>query len=121
MSNHVLPWSVVEKIRPKLELMTTSLLLTELTAKLAPPVSGSREAAGLLEQPEGSTKVRRHTSTADTGADELEEVGIADAGTAAGPEVLEGRARTLLVGAHAAGVAARAAPADIPIADDVRI
>ena len=40
MSNQVMPWFVVEKIRPTLELMTTSLPLTGLTAKLAPPVSG---------------------------------------------------------------------------------
>ena len=34
------PWFEVAKIRPVLELMTMSLLLTGLTAKLAPPVNG---------------------------------------------------------------------------------
>ena len=62
MSNQVTPWSVVEKIRPTAELMTTSLPLTGLTAKLAPPVSGHcgsgvGQAVAGLEQAEGPADV----------------------------------------------------------------
>src|SRR5262249_26839247 len=45
------------------------------------------------------------------GAVDLEEVGIS--ATAAGPEVLVDRARALLVGGYAGGVATGAAPADV--------
>ena len=92
MSNQVTPSLVVVKIRPALELMTTSWPLTGLTAKLAPPVnghcgSGVGQAAAGLEQAEGPAD-----------AVDLEEVGVA-AAAAAGPAVLVERALALLVGA----------------------
>ena len=61
-SNQVTPLFWVAKIRPTLELMTTSALLTGLTAKLAPPVNGhcgigGRQAAARLQQAEGPADV----------------------------------------------------------------
>src|SRR5438045_1633749 len=40
ISNQVTPWVSVLKTRPTAELMTIWLLLSELMAKLAPPVNG---------------------------------------------------------------------------------
>ena len=127
MSNQVTPWFGWRRPgrrRADDDVVAVDRVDGEVGAARERPLRvGGRQAVAGLEQAEGPADVAvervAQAGTAQAGGDVLEEVdGVA---AAAGPEVLVGRARALLVGGHAGGVAAGAAPGDVAVADEVGV